>query len=285
MKIHRKIRFLHFKNFLILLTILSLAACSSKTSSETDPEASLVKGLEENKLETSEQRSALEEKYYKDATQAFNEELYTIAAKNFGLLRTAFPGSRYYEEAVVKTADALYESGKYEEAITSYQEYVSLYPKGKDIERASLQIARGWHRQFKGISRNQTPLDNAATAYQSFLKKFPNSDFRQEAVEDLGLVANRKSECEVEVIKFYLKKDKLQAAASRYADLKRNFPNSPALQEVDELIGEQYSEHISRIQELAAVSPKNMDQRFQTVAPLNSDSETARARLKPATEN
>ncbi len=282
MKNHKNTKLSYFKTLLMVIAICSLAACSSKTSSETDPEASLVKGLENDKFENNEQRSALEEKYYQDATQAFEEELYTIAAKNYGLLRSAFPGSRYYEEAVVKTADALYESGKYEEAITSYQEYVSLYPKGKAIERASLQIARGWHQQFKGISRNQAPLDSAATAYQSFLKKFPNSDFRQEAVKDLELVTNRKSECEAEVIKFYLKKDKLQAAASRYADLKRNFPNSPALQEVQELIGDQYSDHISRIQELAAVSPKNMDKRYQAVEPLNSDSETARARLKPA---
>jgi len=270
---------------IFLISLISfLSACSGKSESDKGPEASLVKELGEGNVKDGEFRSEQEEKYYQDGIKAFDEELYTIAAKNLGMLRSAFPGSRYYEDSVAKIADARFLSGKYEESIAGYQEYLSLYPKGGQVEWSSLQIGRAWFEQFKGVARNQAPLDSAASAYQKFLKTYPESEFKEEAQEEFQRIVVQKSESEAEVIKFYLKKDNLPAAAGRYADLKANFPDSPALDEIESLIEVEYPNIKSEFEELAAVSPLNKDTRFALVEEP-ATSPISRAQLKPFPSN
>ena len=125
----------------------------------------------------------------------------------------------------LEIADLYFDSGDLEKAESLYQDFLSLYPGSKAIEYAEYKSILCCFYQTLEADFDQSKTRQALQLSQSFLDK---QQFKQYAID----VAAVRKEClstlfdsEVNVINFYLDKNKLDGAQQRLATLKEQFSN------------------------------------------------------------
>ncbi len=230
--------------FSAIFILLALASCSSiggksNLKDDNSPSALLEK----------------ERQIYDDAMEAYNRELYSVALRELKDLRERFPKGHYYQEAVMKTADSYYYSGKFPEAISAYEEFTRLYPKNSGVAWSELQIARCHLNQFRDFKRDNEPLAQSAKAFRKFIKNNPNSEHRPLAIRALMKARENKASYEVSVVEFYLRQRQFVSAARRLASLKHNFPKTKALANLEKNIEELPELESSKLKEMLASKP------------------------------
>src|ERR1700674_1766829 len=83
-------------------------------------------------------------KQYRDGLQAMKDGQYQAAAAKFSLLQRRFPKSPLGEPAEYFSANALFETGKYDQSILQFNDLVMRYPKGRFASAALLREAEAF---------------------------------------------------------------------------------------------------------------------------------------------
>ena len=220
------------KNKLTLITytliLFYLSACSISKKDYIN--------LEEKYLSNSKIKNEEEKILFLEAMHSYDKELYSIAKKSLQKFTAEYPLSTKHSESVLKIADCDFFAGKYPEAISNYENFIKTFPNSKQNSWARKQISHAYLNQYKGKNRDQKPLINAATSFKKLLVNYPESNYKNETIEILIKLKEKKAAHEAGIVSFYLKQKNLNAAASRLAYLRKNFLGSPALLELEKLI-------------------------------------------------
>ncbi len=83
-------------------------------------------------------------KLYRQGLEAMKAGKYPLAVTNFTKLQHSFPKSALSEPAEYFAANALYETGKFDQAILQFNDLVMRYPKGKFASAALLREAEAF---------------------------------------------------------------------------------------------------------------------------------------------
>ncbi|MHB8383041.1 MAG: outer membrane protein assembly factor BamD, partial [Candidatus Binataceae bacterium] len=78
-------------------------------------------------------------KVYRAGLQAMKDAKYPLAVENFTRLQHKYPKSPLVEPADYFAANALYETGKYDQSILQFNDLVMRYPKGRFAAQALLR--------------------------------------------------------------------------------------------------------------------------------------------------
>ena len=81
-------------------------------------------------------------KIYRDGLDAMKAGKYPLAVTKFTKLQHPYPKSPLSEPAEYFAANALYETGKYDQAILQFNDLVMRFPKGRFARAALLREAR-----------------------------------------------------------------------------------------------------------------------------------------------
>lgn len=140
--------------------------------------------------------------------------------------RSRYPYTQYAPEAELLQADAFFQSGRYSEAIVTYEEFLKKNPKHSQAPFAAFRIASSYDKEApEEIDREQEYAIKAVNRYRSFLERFPESSYAKEATERVTVLRRRIAEHFVFVARFYWKKDLYQGALSRYLQVIENYEN------------------------------------------------------------
>ena len=127
---------------------------------------------------------------YRNGLQHFGSGNYEEATRFFGELLRFFgkePSLQQQMEGVYYAQGcALYNLGRFAEAIEMFKQYADKYPKAKYRDEALYRIAAA-HQNLKAF-------DNAIAAYKQLLAAYPASPFSEDAAYQIGLchmLANR----------------------------------------------------------------------------------------------
>ncbi len=159
---------------------------------------------------------------YEEAMVAFKDHDWQEATTLFREVRRKFSFSPYAPLAQLRLADIEFEQEKWTEAISAYKAFVRENPKHAETAWARMRIARSYYNQISDAfllppqeERDQSAVVEAAREIQSYLNDFPDGP-QHEEMKELGADAlARLVAHELYVARYYMSKDKLEAALAR----------------------------------------------------------------------
>ena len=169
-----------------------------------------------------------EDKLISEAVESYNDQLYSVSAKEFGEILSKYPYSPYSTFAELKVADSNFYLGEYQTAQTAYEEFIKVHPKHLSAVWAKYQIGNCHFQKYRSASNDQSPLYSAIKAYQRVLNENPQSEYEASARNKINECREKLAEHEITVAKFYQKQGNKKALARRLKTLTEKYSDTKA---------------------------------------------------------
>jgi outer membrane protein assembly factor BamD len=156
------------------------------------------------------------EQLYNQAGTELDQHDYETAILLFNEVERQHPYSEWARKAMVMTAYAHYQRHDYDEAISAAQRYISLHPGGTEAAYAYYLIAISQFEQIVDVGRDQGMTEQAKTALQDVLRRFPTSEYARDAQLKLDMVNDQLAGKEMEIGRWYLRSNQTLAAINRF---------------------------------------------------------------------
>ena len=102
---------------------------------------------------------------------------YGDAARAYEQVDINHPYSQEARRAILMAAYAYYKAGKYDEAISSADRYLTLHPGTQESDLAQDIIGMSYYDRVLDPKRDQTFARKALVAYDTLLQRYPNSRY------------------------------------------------------------------------------------------------------------
>jgi tol-pal system protein YbgF len=143
------------------------AGASSNTAAAPSPSATQPSGAANDPLRSVPLQPSASEIYARASNDYMSSNRLDLALEGFREVIQKYPDSPEAAEAQFGIANALYEQGKYRDAIPEYQKLISTY-------KTSVRLSEAYYLQgLCYLALNQRA--NAKTAFETVKKQFPNS--------------------------------------------------------------------------------------------------------------
>jgi outer membrane protein assembly factor BamD len=175
--------------------------------------------------------SAQAQEVWDRAERAFSSNDFLEAIRLYNMVRTQYTYSAYVALADLRIADAYFEQERFATSIEQYRTFIKLYPNHERILYANWRIAHAFYRQVPddwfflppAYERELARARDAERELRLFLRRFPNTEFTEQANRFLLLSRRRLADHELYVATFYLERDNPRAAAMRLTYLLQNY--------------------------------------------------------------
>ena len=181
---------------LIATPLLGLAACSS------------------DRQPTIAERPA--EDLFNEAMGLLREGAPFDAARLFEEVDRQHPYSVWATKAQLLYAYSLYEMNKYDEAVAALDRFLALHPGSRDAAYAYYLKAMSYYERIADERRDQDATARALEALQDVVRRFPDSIYARDARLKIDLTRDNLAAKEMEVGRFYQKRNQYLAAINRY---------------------------------------------------------------------
>jgi outer membrane protein assembly factor BamD len=121
-------------------------------------------------------------------------------------------------------------------ASEQFRSFYETYGRGTLSEEARFMHAYSLYKSAPDHELDQTERIQSMTLLQEFINRFPNSQFRDQAIEVIIESQQKLEKKGFENAKQYLKMRHYKAAIVAFDNFKKNFPDSKYLEEADYLI-------------------------------------------------
>lgn len=141
------------------------------------------------------------------------------------IIRTA-PYGKYTARAQFDLGRAREKQNRNESAIAAYQSVVEKFPNDPIAVDAQYQIGYIWSRASTSGTYDPAAANNAKTAFEDFLARYPNSEKSAQAKQTLKRMEHKQTSTAYDIAKFYDKQKQYRAAAIYYNEVIRQQPGS-----------------------------------------------------------
>ncbi len=156
------------------------------------------------------------ETLYSIAKDTLEKGDYRLAAAMFDEVERQHPYSVWARRAQLMAAFSYYASRQYSEAIITAQRFLSLHPGNKDASYAYYVIALSYYEQIADVARDQKITQQALTALQELVRRYPDTRYAADARLKIDLVNDHLAGKELDIGRFYARNRQWIAAATRY---------------------------------------------------------------------
>jgi outer membrane protein assembly factor BamD len=173
---------------------------------------------------------------------------YSRAIEIFQSIIDNYPYSDYAVKAELKIADAYFDDGKYDEALSYYRDFADLHPQHAMVPYTVYRSGMCHYERLESVDRDQTATTNALGFFDRLLVQHPHSSYAHQAEplwRDLQL---RLAEHDERIADFYQDREEYEAAADRYRQLLDAHPGLGIDARVLFKLGESY-EALERLDE------------------------------------
>ena len=195
----------------------------------------LTGGKDVDAVETAEKS---EKGYYNEAIAQIDKGRYTQAIEDLTNLRTFYPTGQYAEQALLDMMYAQYESGKFETAAASAEQFINLYPSNPQVSYAyyvrGVANMQGSSEGLKLFKLNQAERDTAYLRiafanFQELINKYPNSPYAPDAAQRMTFIYNQFAESEMSAANWYIEREAYVAAVNRAKWVFQYYPLSESV--------------------------------------------------------
>lgn len=144
----------------------------------------------------------------------------------------------YGEQTQLSLIYAQYKVGEYYKALEEAERFVRTYPDNANMDYvyylaalSNVRLGDNFIQDFFKINRSSRAVESVHNAYGSFqtiVNEYPQSRYVNDAQQWLAYLKNRLAEHELEIAKFYIKREAYVAAANRIEELLKLHPESKA---------------------------------------------------------
>ena len=186
---------------------------------------------------------------YRRAVQQMEGGSYDDAVKSFHAIKLKYPyATRWATLCDLRIADAFRYNGEYAQAAASYQAFIRTYPAHSDIAYAMYQAANCYYEMMPSSffilpdpwQRDRATTQQARSAFELYLKRFPNDENASTAREQHAEVLRRLSNHELYVAEYNFKHKAYQGSVNRLVDLIAAYPNAEITPKAHILLAHSY---------------------------------------------
>jgi outer membrane protein assembly factor BamD len=183
---------------LFCLAVSILAGCSSSDKEKSTGPAPPVEVL------------------YNNGLDALNERRYTEARDQFNLLEQNYPFSSWALNAQIMEGYSEYLQNNYTDAIATWDRFIQLHPAYHDIAYIYYMRALSYYEQIADIQRDQKGTEQAMTALQEVVTRFPGTPYASDARLKIDLCRDHMAGKEMEIGRYYQGQHLYEAAIGRF---------------------------------------------------------------------
>jgi outer membrane protein assembly factor BamD len=168
---------------------------------------------------------------YGQAEQMVNKGDYEEAARQYEQVDINHPYSQEARRSIVMASYAYYKAGKYDDAVSAADRYLTLHPGTQESDLAQNIIAMSYYDQVLDPKRDQTYARRALAAYDKLLQRYPNSRYAGEASNRARVLRDLIAASEMQVGRYYLRRDNYLAAINRFRTVVTEYQTTEQVQE------------------------------------------------------
>ncbi len=146
-----------------------------------------------------------------------------IAATVFGEVERLYPYSDYAKRAVIMQAYAYHKDEDYENSRAAAQRFIDFYPTDEDAAYAQYLLALSYYDQIDEVGRDQGLTFQALQSLREVIERYPDSEYARSAVLKFDLAFDHLASKEMEVGRYYLRRDHFTAAINRFRVVVEDF--------------------------------------------------------------
>lgn len=165
------------------------------------------------------------EKYFKQGEGFYESGLYEDAITSWEKVRDSYYSPELNMLAELKIAEAYYRSERYEEAAAAYEDFLKQHPDNNRSADVIYHLGLSYYQQILSADRDQTSTEKAKGAFEELLRRFPDYPQAEEVGYLIQRCNNRLAAHEVYVGHYYLKTKHPRAAIKRLEKVLVNYPN------------------------------------------------------------
>ncbi len=163
------------------------------------------------------------EEIYERAEYDLTQKDFADAAYFFGEVERLFPYSEWARRALIMQAFSYHRDEDYENARSSAQRFLDFYPADGDAAYAQYLLALSYYDQIDDIGRDQGLILQALQALRIVIERYPSSEYARSARVKFDLAFDHLAGKEMEVGRFYLKKNHFSSAIKRFQSVVEDF--------------------------------------------------------------
>ncbi len=152
------------------------------------------------------------EELYNNGVDALDQKRYATAVSQFDAIEQNYPYSSWAVNAQLMHGYAEYLQNHYTEAIGALDRYIQLHPTSSNASYAYYLRALSFYEQIADIQRDQKGTEQAMTALQDVVNRFPDSAYARDSRLKIDLCRDHLAGKEMEIGRYY-EQQKLYAAA------------------------------------------------------------------------
>lgn len=171
------------------------------------------------------------ETLYQSALDNMDRQRFNTAIDDFEKLERQHPFSDYAEKAKLMTVFANYRSGQFEEAVLAADRYLALYPSSKEVPYVLYLKGNSYYGQIKDATRDQQLARDAIDTYTLLITNYPQSDYAEDAKENLVVAYDQLAGKEMSVGRYYQGNGQHTAAINRFRMVVEQYETSSHIEE------------------------------------------------------
>src|SRR3954466_6172059 len=175
---------------------------------------------------------------YNKAMDALLEENYTAAAKTFDEVDAQHPYSVWATKSQLMQIYAYFQNGSYNEAILAADRYIQLHPGNRDVAYAYYLKAVSYYMQITDVGRDQKVTQAALNSLDDIVRRFPDTKYARDAKLKLDFTRDHLAGKEMEIGRYYLKRQEYLAAMNRFKRVIENYQTTTHVPEALERLVE-----------------------------------------------
>ncbi|MFV1992514.1 MAG: outer membrane protein assembly factor BamD [Acidiferrobacterales bacterium] len=218
-----QINFKHILLFTIVASFLIMSGCASLDEDET--------------------KDWTPQRFYVEAKEAMEAGQYDSAIKNYETLEARFPYGRYAEQAQLEVGYAYFKNEEPELAIAAAERFIRLHPTHPHVayayyfkgiiyfnEKKSF-LSTMFDASTDATHRNPKAIRSAFNSFRELVERFPDSRYTADASRRLAYLFDAQARYEINVAKFYFKKEAYIATVNRTKTVLKKYQRSPVIED------------------------------------------------------
>ncbi|WP_425363983.1 outer membrane protein assembly factor BamD [Candidatus Tisiphia endosymbiont of Hybos culiciformis] len=168
---------------------------------------------------------------YNSGLILLEKQKYLKAAEEFSRIFYQDPGNKMTPQAELMQSYSLFLAGQYEETVDVLDTFITLHPMHEDIAYAYYLKALSYYMQISNVQLDQSRTFLAKKSFEDVIKLFPKTKYSIDAALKIDLVNDHLAGKEMDVGRYYLRRNNPIAAINRFQLIVDNYQTTSHIPE------------------------------------------------------
>ncbi len=168
---------------------------------------------------------------YKSGLSSLKDSNYIKAVEEFDKLYINHPFSSLAKKSEIMTAYSLYQNNEISKSISKLKTFNEMNPKDEFSDYAHYLLAMCYYIQISSQGRDPSLSLKALNSFKLITTKYPNSKYAKDSRLKIQLIKNSLAINELNIGKFYLKKNAPASSIKRFKTILKKYQNSSVIPE------------------------------------------------------